>query len=104
MPILEGTEVTKYFGGLAAVSHVDFHVEQGEIFGLIGPNGAGKSTLLLTIAGVVKAKAGGGKFDRQPILGGGAGASDRGPVDPAGEGTRAPGRDRRMGCGLERRG
>ena len=45
MPILEGQGVTKYFGGLTAVSNVDFCVDQGEILGLIGPNGAGKSTL-----------------------------------------------------------
>ena len=33
MPILEGNGVTKYFGGLAAVCNVDFHVEQGESSG-----------------------------------------------------------------------
>ncbi len=38
MQVLEGEKVTKYFGGLAAVSNVDFQVDQGEIFGLIGPN------------------------------------------------------------------
>lgn len=58
MPILEGKEVTKYFGGLAAVSRVDFQVNQGEIFGLIGPNGAGKSTLLKTITGVISPASG----------------------------------------------
>jgi branched-chain amino acid transport system ATP-binding protein len=50
MPILEGREVTKYFGGLAAVSNVDFHVDSGEVLGLIGPNGAGKSTLFNLIS------------------------------------------------------
>ncbi|HHY89064.1 MAG TPA: ATP-binding cassette domain-containing protein, partial [Chloroflexi bacterium] len=49
--ILEGKEVTVYFGGLAAVKDVDFDVRKGEILGLIGPNGAGKTTLLNLISG-----------------------------------------------------
>jgi branched-chain amino acid transport system ATP-binding protein len=50
-PILIGKEVTKRFGGLTAVSGVDFEVREGEILGLIGPNGSGKSTLINTISG-----------------------------------------------------
>ena len=58
MPILEGKGVTKYFGGLAAVSNVDFHVKQGEALGLIGPNGAGKTTLFNLISAALVPKSG----------------------------------------------
>ncbi len=54
MVILEGREITKYFGALAAVESVDFSVRQGEIVGMIGPNGAGKTTLFNVIAGIYK--------------------------------------------------
>ena len=50
-PILTGEKVTKMFGGLTAVSLVDFEVKEGEIMGLIGPNGSGKTTLINCIAG-----------------------------------------------------
>ncbi len=58
MRILEGTQVCKNFGGLAAVSKVDFHVNHGEILGLIGPNGAGKTTLFNLISGELLCRSG----------------------------------------------
>jgi ABC-2 type transport system ATP-binding protein len=41
---IEVENLTKYYGDLLAVDHVDFQVRQGEIFGFLGPNGAGKTT------------------------------------------------------------
>ena len=58
MGILEGQGVSKFFGGLAAIANVDFHVDQGEIVGLIGPNGAGKTTLFNLISGTFPLSSG----------------------------------------------
>ncbi|MDH4135282.1 MAG: ABC transporter ATP-binding protein [Anaerolineae bacterium] len=69
MRILEGEGVTKYFGGLAAVSNVDFNVDQGEVVGLIGPNGAGKTTLFNLISGALVPKPGATKFKGENITG-----------------------------------
>lgn len=52
MSILETKKVTKIFGGLCAVSEVDFHIDEKEIVGLIGPNGAGKTTFFNIISGL----------------------------------------------------
>jgi branched-chain amino acid transport system ATP-binding protein len=60
--LLEGEKVTKNFGGLAAVSDVNFYVDEGEIAGLIGPNGAGKTTLFNLISGAFHPKPGEIKF------------------------------------------
>ncbi|MFC2069682.1 ABC transporter ATP-binding protein [Chloroflexota bacterium] len=69
MRILEGEGVSKYFGGLAAVSNVDFHIERGEIVGLIGPNGAGKTTLFNLISASLVPKPGIIKFKGENITG-----------------------------------
>ena len=69
MPILEGEGVTKYFGGLAAVFNVDFHVEEGEALGLIGPNGAGKTTLFNLISAALTPKPGEIRFKGRNITG-----------------------------------
>ena len=69
MPILEGQGVTKYFGGLAAVSNVDFRIDQGEILGLIGPNGAGKTTLFNLISAAFPISSGEIRFKGQKLNG-----------------------------------
>ena len=56
--ILSGSKVTKNFGGLLAVSEVDFEIKKGSIVGLIGPNGAGKTTLFNCITGNQKPTGG----------------------------------------------
>src|SRR5512146_447715 len=69
MSILEGERITKYFGGLAALSDVEFRVEQGEIVGLIGPNGAGKTTLFGLISAAMIPDRGVIKFKGETLLG-----------------------------------
>ena len=67
--LLEGRGVTKRFGGLTAVSQVDFELHRGEILGLIGPNGAGKTTLLDCLTGVEPANEGTITFAGQSLIG-----------------------------------
>ena len=69
MPLLEGEGVTRFFGGLAAVSGVDFCVDPGEVVGLIGPNGAGKTTLFNLISGALAPRAGIIRFKDQQVNG-----------------------------------
>ena len=67
--LFETKGLTKYFGGLAAVSQLDMHVNQGEIVGLIGPNGAGKTTVFNLITGFLRPTSGRVLFDGHDITG-----------------------------------
>jgi branched-chain amino acid transport system ATP-binding protein len=56
--ILKVEDVSKHYGGVAAVDHVSFDIESGQTVGLIGPNGAGKTTLVNLISGAQKVSGG----------------------------------------------
>ncbi|MBO0441893.1 ABC transporter ATP-binding protein [Candidatus Enterococcus ikei] len=58
MPLLKVSNLTKNFGGLAAVSNVNLTLETNELIGLIGPNGAGKTTLFNLLTGVYEPSEG----------------------------------------------
>jgi branched-chain amino acid transport system ATP-binding protein len=67
MNLLEAIGMRKEFGGLVAVSDVDFTIPEGAIVSLIGPNGAGKTTFFNMITGVYKPTSGTVVFDGEEI-------------------------------------
>lgn len=69
MPLLKLDHVTIQFGGLKAVSDLNFHINPEELVGLIGPNGAGKTTVFNLITGVYQPTAGCIEFEGKAVSG-----------------------------------
>jgi ABC-type branched-subunit amino acid transport system ATPase component len=67
--LLELREVSKSFGGLAVMSRLDLHLDEGEIVSVIGPNGAGKTTLFNLVTGIYRPDGGDILFDGKSIVG-----------------------------------
>ncbi|MFZ0130918.1 MAG: ABC transporter ATP-binding protein [Desulfobacterales bacterium] len=67
--ILRVTGLFKNFGGVQAISNLDFALAEGELLGLIGPNGSGKTTAVNLISGFVKPTAGTVVFKDRDITG-----------------------------------
>src|SRR5882757_8729220 len=59
--VVEVRGMTKRFGEITAVDHVNLTVRGGEIFGFLGPNGSGKTTFLRMLCGLLRADVGSGQ-------------------------------------------
>jgi ABC-2 type transport system ATP-binding protein len=57
-PAIRTEGLTKHYGHVVALDHLDLEVRPGEIFGFLGPNGAGKSTTVKLLLGLLRATAG----------------------------------------------
>jgi branched-chain amino acid transport system ATP-binding protein len=68
-PLLELNGVSKAFGGLQCISHLDIDVREGEVVSVIGPNGAGKTTLFNLITGMYRPDDGDILLDGESIVG-----------------------------------
>jgi branched-chain amino acid transport system ATP-binding protein len=69
MALLTTEKITKRFGSLVAVDHVDLEVPEGTLTAIIGPNGAGKTTLFNVITGLLQADGGRILLDGKEITG-----------------------------------
>ncbi|MEC9435566.1 MAG: ABC transporter ATP-binding protein [Pseudomonadota bacterium] len=65
--LLETEGLTRRFGGLTAVDHVDFELQPGEIRALIGPNGAGKTTFVGLLSGRIPPSEGRVRFGGEDV-------------------------------------
>ena len=65
--ILQVNNLSKFFGGLAAVSNCSLKIKKGSITGIIGPNGSGKTTLFNLIAGNLESSKGTVLFNNEDI-------------------------------------
>lgn len=61
MSIIETEGLTKIFGSLTAVDHLNLEIGEGEVFGLLGPNGAGKTTTARMLACLISPTGGSAK-------------------------------------------
>ncbi len=69
LALLRAKGICKRFGGVQALSDVDFNIDHGEIYGLIGPNGAGKTSLFNVLTGIYAHDGGEFVFDGLPLTG-----------------------------------
>ena len=52
-PIIDTTDLSKFYGKARGIEHINLEIGEGEIFGFIGPNGAGKSTTIRILMNLI---------------------------------------------------
>jgi ABC-type multidrug transport system ATPase subunit len=67
--LLELKQLTKQYGTMLAVDHLDLAVQPGQIYAFLGPNGAGKTTTIRMMLGLVRPSSGEVWFQGQPLAG-----------------------------------
>jgi simple sugar transport system ATP-binding protein len=66
-PLIEMRDISKTFGAVRALHHVDLSVDRGEVLGLVGDNAAGKSTLMKVLSGALQHDTGEIRIDGRPV-------------------------------------
>lgn len=68
MYAIEAKKLTRHFGEVVAVDHLNLQIRSGEIYGFLGPNGAGKSTTIRMLCGILVPTSGGGRVGGYDIV------------------------------------
>lgn len=66
--MIEVNNLVKRYGAKAAVDHISFRIDDGEVVGFLGPNGAGKSTTMNVLTGYISSTEGSVKIDGYDVL------------------------------------
>lgn len=69
MALLDVKGLTKRFGGLTAVDHIDFDIDEGCMYSIIGPNGSGKTTFFNSLTGIYRPEEGEVHFNGHSLIG-----------------------------------
>ncbi len=68
LPVIETTDLSKFYGKARGIEHVHLEINEGEIFGFIGPNGAGKSTTIRILMNLIFPSSGSARIMGMDVI------------------------------------
>jgi ABC-2 type transport system ATP-binding protein len=68
LPVIDITDLSKYYGKVRGIEHVNLEIGEGEIFGFIGPNGAGKSTTIRILLNLIFPSSGSARIMGMDVI------------------------------------